>query len=234
MTPHISAKKGEIAESILLPGDPLRAKWIAETFLGDPVCFNEVRGMLGFTGTYDGKKVSVMGTGMGMPSLSIYVHELLDLYQVKKLVRVGSCGAIGRGLELLDVIICNAASTDSAINKQKFGNIAYAPVADFYLLREAVRLAEERQIRHFVGPIMSGDQFYIDDLNHLEKVKAHGVLGVEMEAAALYTLAAKFGAQALGIMTVSDVIGETEELSSKQREQSMRDMCLIALDAVCA
>ncbi len=234
MTPHISAKKGEIAESILLPGDPLRAKWIAETFLGDPVCFNEVRGMLGFTGTYDGKKVSVMGTGMGMPSLSIYVHELLDLYQVKKLVRVGSCGAIGRGLELLDVIICNAASTDSAINKQKFGNVAYAPVADFYLLREAVRLAEERQIRHFVGPIMSGDQFYIDDLNHLEKVKAHGVLGVEMEAAALYTLAAKFGAQALGIMTVSDVIGETEELSSKQREQSMRDMCLIALDAVCA
>ncbi len=234
MTPHISAKKGEIAESILLPGDPLRAKWIAETFLSDPVCFNEVRGMLGFTGTYDGKKVSVMGTGMGMPSLSIYVHELLDLYQVKKLVRVGSCGAIGRGLELLDVIICNAASTDSAINKQKFGNVAYAPVADFYLLREAVRLAEERQIRHFVGPIMSGDQFYIDDLNHLEKVKAHGVLGVEMEAAALYTLAAKFGAQALGIMTVSDVIGETEELSSKQREQSMRDMCLIALDAVCA
>ncbi|MCP4071066.1 MAG: purine-nucleoside phosphorylase [Hyphomicrobiales bacterium] len=234
MTPHISAKKGEIAESILLPGDPLRAKWIAETFLSDPVCFNEVRGMLGFTGTYDGKKVSVMGTGMGMPSLSIYVHELLDLYQVKKLVRVGSCGAIGRGLGLLDVIICNAASTDSAINKQKFGNIAYAPVADFYLLREAVRLAEERQIRHFVGPIMSGDQFYIDDLNHLEKIKAHGVLGVEMEAAALYTLAAKFGAQALGIMTVSDIIGETEELSSKQREQSMRDMCLIALDAVCA
>lgn len=232
MTPHISAKKGEIAQSILLPGDPLRAKWIAETFLDQPQCFNQVRGMLGFTGTYNGKPVSVMGTGMGMPSLSIYVHELLELYGVKKLIRVGSCGAIGSGLGLLDVIICNAASTDSAINKQKFGNISYAPVADFYLLRDAVRLAEEREIRHFVGPIMSGDQFYVDDIHHLDKVKAHGVLGVEMEAAALYTLAAKFSAQALGIMTVSDVIGETEELSSAQREQSMRDMCLIALDAI--
>ena len=232
MTPHISAKKGEIAQSILLPGDPLRAKWIAETFLDQPQCFNQVRGMLGFTGTYNGKPVSVMGTGMGMPSLSIYVHELLELYGVKKLIRVGSCGAIGSGLGLLDVIICNAASTDSAINKQKFGNISYAPVADFYLLRDAVRLAEERDIRHFDGPIMSGDQFYVDDIHHLDKVKAHGVLGVEMEAAALYTLAAKFSAQALGIMTVSDVIGETEELSSAQREQSMRDMCLIALDAI--
>ena len=233
MTPHISAQIGDIAESILLPGDPLRAKWIADTFLENPICFNEVRGMLGFTGTYNGQKVSVMGTGMGMPSLSIYVHELLDIYGVKKLIRVGSCGAIGDGLGLLDVIICNAASTDSAINQQKFGNIAYAPVADFYLLREAVRLAEERDIRHKVGPIMSGDQFYVDDPTHLAKVKSHGVLGVEMEAAALYTLAAKFSASALGIMTVSDIIGETKELSSKEREQSMREMCLIALDTVC-
>jgi len=232
MTPHISAQIGDIAESILLPGDPLRAKWIAETFLEDRVCFNEVRGMLGFTGTYKGQKVSVMGTGMGMPSLSIYVHELLDIYGVKKLIRVGSCGAIGEGLGLLDVIICNGASTDSAINRQKFGNIAYAPVADFYLLREAVRLAEERNIRHKVGPIMSGDQFYVDDINYLAKVKSHGVLGVEMESAALYTLAAKFNAQALGIMTVSDIIGETKELSAKEREQSMRDMCLIALDTL--
>ncbi|MCP4183823.1 MAG: purine-nucleoside phosphorylase [Hyphomicrobiales bacterium] len=233
MTPHISAQIGDIAQSILLPGDPLRAKWIAETFLKDPVCFNEVRGMLGFTGSYNGQKISVMGTGMGMPSLSIYVHELLDIYGVKTLIRVGSCGAIGDGLGLLDVIICSAASTDSAINRQKFGNIAYAPVANFYLLREAVRLAEERNIRHTVGPIMSGDQFYIDDTSHLAKVKSHGVLGIEMEAAALYTLAAKFNAQALGIMTVSDIIGETKELSSKEREQSMRDMCLIALDTVC-
>ena len=232
MTPHISAKKGEIAESILLPGDPLRAKWIAETFFDNPVCFNEVRGMLGFTGTYKGQPVSVMGTGMGMPSLSIYVHELLDLYGVKKLIRVGSCGAFGEGLKLLDVIIANAAATDSAINKQKFGNISYAPVADFYLLRKAVALAEARDIRHVVGPIMSGDQFYVDDLDYLAKIKAHGVLAVEMEAAALYTLAAKFGAAALGIMTVSDIIGDPNELSSKQREQSMRDMCLIALDTL--
>ncbi len=232
MTPHISAKKGEIAESILLPGDPLRAKWIAETFFDNPVCFNEVRGMLGFTGTYKGQPVSVMGTGMGMPSLSIYVHELLDLYGVKKLIRVGSCGAFGEGLKLLDVVIANAAATDSAINKQKFGNISYAPVADFYLLRKAVALAEARDTSHVVGPIMSGDQFYVDDLNHLTKIKAHGVLAVEMEAAALYTLAAKFGAAALGIMTVSDIIGDPNELSSKEREQSMRDMCLIALDTL--
>ena len=232
MTPHISAKKGEIAESILLPGDPLRAKWIAETFFDNPVCFNEVRGMLGFTGTYKGQPVSVMGTGMGMPSLSIYVHELLDLYGVKKLIRVGSCGAFGEGLKLLDVIIANAAATDSAINKQKFGNISYAPVADFYLLRKAVALAEARDTRHVVGPIMSGDQFYVDDLNYLAKIKAHGVLAVEMEAAALYTLAAKFGAAALGIMTVSDIIGDPNDLSSKEREQSMRDMCLIALDTL--
>ena len=234
MTPHISAKKGEIAPSILLPGDPLRAKWIAETFLDNPVCFNEVRGMLGFTGTYKGESVSVMGTGMGMPSMSIYVNELLDKYDVKKLIRVGSCGAIGEGLCLLDVIIANAACTDSAINKQKFGVISYAPVADFYLLRKAVQLAEESKTKHVVGPIMSGDQFYIDDFDHLKKVKAHGVLGVEMEAAALYTLAAQFGAAALGIMTVSDIIGDPTELSSKEREQSMRDMCLIALDTLCA
>ena len=232
MTPHISAKKGEIAESILLPGDPLRAKWIAESFFDNPKCFNEVRGMLGFTGTYKGQPISVMGTGMGMPSLSIYVHELLDLYGVKKLIRVGSCGAFGEGLKLLDVIIANAAATDSSINKQKFGNISYAPVADFYLLRKAVALAEARDTRHIVGSIMSGDQFYIDDLNYLAKIKAHGVLAVEMEAAALYTLAAKFGAAALGIMTVSDIIGDPNELSSKEREQSMRDMCLIALDTL--
>ena len=232
MTPHISAKNGEIADSILLPGDPMRAKWIAETYFDNPVCFNEVRGMLGFTGTYKGQAISVMGTGMGMPSLSIYVHELLDLYGVKKLIRVGSCGAFGEGLKLLDVIIANAAATDSAINKQKFGNISYAPVADFYLLRKAVALAEARDTRHTVGPIMSGDQFYIDDLNYLTKIKAHGVLAVEMEAAALYTLAAKFGAAALGIMTVSDIIGDPNDLSSKEREQSMRDMCLIALDTL--
>ena len=234
MTPHISAKKGEIAQSILLPGDPLRAKWIAQTFFNDPKCFNEVRGMLGFTGTYNGHPVSVMGTGMGMPSLSIYVNELLDIYGVKNLIRVGSCGAIGKGLKLLDVVICNGASTDSAINRQKFGNIAYAPVADFYLLREAVRLAEKQKIAHYVGPIMSADQFYVDDPGYLSKLKTHGILGVEMEAAALYTLAAKFGAQALGIMTVSDVIGETKELSTNEREQSMRNMCLIALDCLIA
>ena len=232
MTPHISAKNGEIAESILLPGDPLRAKWIAETFLDNPVCFNKTRGMLGFTGTYKSSPVSVMGTGMGMPSLSIYVHELLDKYGVRSLIRVGSCGAIADGLDLQDVVIAIGASTDSAINRQKFGNIAYAPVADYHLLSRAVALAEERNISHRVGPIMSGDQFYTDDMTYLAKIKAHGVLGVEMEAAALYTLAAQFGAAALGIMTVSDIIGSTRELSAEERETSMRNMCLIALDTL--
>ncbi len=232
MTPHISANKGEIAESILLPGDPLRAKWIAETFLDNPVCINQTRGMLGFTGTYQGKPVSVMGTGMGIPSISIYVYELLDSYGVKSLVRVGSCGAIADGLDLMDVIIVNGASTDSAVNRQKFGTISYAPVADFRLLRSAVESAEAQQIRHRVGPIMSGDQFYVDEMGYLDKLKAHGVLGVEMESAALFTLAARFGAAALGIMTVSDIIGETRELTAQQREQSMRGMCAIALEAL--
>ncbi len=234
MTPHISAKNGDIAECILLPGDPLRAKWIAEVFLTDPVCFNETRGMLGFTGGYKSMSVSVMGTGMGMPSLSIYVHELLEKYGVRSLIRVGSCGAIADGLDLQDVVIVNGASTDSAINRQKFGNISYAPVADFQLLRRAVTLAEERNISHRVGPIMSGDQFYVDDMSYLAKVKTHGVLGVEMEAAALYTLAAQFGAAALGIMTVSDIIGSTRELSAEERETSMRSMCQIALDTLIA
>ena len=231
MTPHISAKKGEIAEKILLPGDPLRAKWIAETFLDHPVCFNETRGMLGFTGGYHGTRVSVMGTGMGLPSLSIYVNELLNLYGVKSLIRVGSCGAIGDGLDLMDVIIANGASTDSAINRQIFGGITYAPVADFQLLRKAVESAETRKISHRVGPIMSGDRFYVDEPDYLATVKAYGVLAVEMETSALYTLAAKFGAAALTLATVSDIIGSTRELSAIERQQTMKDMCAIALDS---
>lgn len=234
MTPHISAKKGEIAERIMLPGDPMRARWIAETYFDDPVCFNETRGMLGYTGTYNGIPVSVMGTGMGLPSLSIYVNELLDLYGVKSLIRVGSCGAIGDGLELMDVVIANGASTDSAINRQIFGGITYAPVADFNLLRSAVASAESRKISHRVGPIMSGDRFYVDEADYLATVKAYGVLAVEMESSALYTLAAKFGAAALTLATVSDIIGSDHELTAQQRQQTMCDMCEIALDTLAA
>ncbi len=234
MTPHISAKKGEIAERIMLPGDPMRARWIAETYFDDPVCFNETRGMLGYTGTYNGMPVSVMGTGMGLPSLSIYVNELLDLYGVKSLIRVGSCGAIGDGLELMDVVIANGASTDSAINRQIFGGITYAPVADFNLLRRAVASAENRKISHRVGPIMSGDRFYVDEADYLATVKAYGVLAVEMESSALYTLAAKFGAAALTLATVSDIIGSDHELTAQQRQQTMSDMCEIALDTLAA
>ncbi len=232
MTPHISAKQGEIADKILLPGDPLRAKWIAETFLDNPVCFNQTRGMLGFTGKHNGTPVSVMGTGMGLPSLSIYVNELLNIYGVKSLIRVGSCGAIGDGLGLMDVVIANGASTDSAINRQIFGGITYAPVANFNLLRNAVASAERRNVSHRVGPLMSGDRFYVDEPEYLATVKAYGVLAVEMECSALYTLAAKFGAAALTLATVSDIIGSPNELSADERQQTMRDMCEIALDAL--
>ncbi len=232
MTPHISAEKGEIADKILLPGDPLRAKWIAETYLDDAVCFNETRGMLGFTGCYHGTEISVMGTGMGLPSLSIYVHELLNIYGVKSLIRVGSCGALGDGLDLMDVIIVNGASTDSAINRQIFGGITYAPVADFYLLRNAVGIAESKGVNHRVGPIISGDRFYVDEPDYLATVKAYGVLGVEMEASGLYTLAAKSGAAALTLATVSDIIGSDRELSAIERQRSLGDMCEIALETL--
>lgn len=232
MTPHISAKKGEIAEAILLPGDPLRAKWIAETFLENPKCFNETRGMLGFTGTYKGERVSVMGTGMGLPSLSIYAHELMAFFGVKSLIRVGSCGAFADGLDLMDVVIASGACTDSAINRQIFGGITYAPVADFNLLRKAVGIAEQKAIRHHVGLIMSGDRFYVDESDYLATVKAYGVLAVEMESSGLYTLAAKFGAAALTLSTVSDILGSSRELSAKERQQSMSEMCIIALDTL--
>ena len=231
MTPHISASKGDFAETILLPGDPLRAQWIAETFLSDVKCVNRVRGMLGFTGTHDGNRISVMGTGMGMPSLSIYVHELLTLHGVKTLIRVGSCGGIADGITLNDVVIATAASTDSGINRQIFGGINYAPVANFPLLRAAVAEAERKKIKHLVGPIFAGDLFYVEEADYLAPLKAHGVLAVEMETSALYTLAARHGARALTVLTVSDVIGQTGELTPDQRQAGMADMVNIALAA---
>jgi purine-nucleoside phosphorylase len=228
---HIGAEPGQIAPRILLPGDPLRAKWIAETYLKDPVCYSTVRNMFGFTGLYQGVEVSVQGTGMGMASASIYTHELITEYGVRTLIRVGSCGALAESLKLRDVIAAIGASTDSAMNRMRFdGLIDYAPVADFELLRTAVDVAERRGVRMRVGPILAGDAFYNVRPDLYKALADYGVLAVEMESAALYTIAAQFRVRALTILTVSDVIASGERLAARDREQSLGQMVEIALD----
>ncbi len=233
MTVHIGASRGDVAEAVLLPGDPLRAKFIAETFLEGAVCYNEVRGMLGYTGTYKGKRVSVQGTGMGMPSASIYVHELINEFGVKQLIRVGSCGAIQRDIQVRDVLLAQGACTDSAINRHVFGGIDYAPIADFELLRRAYGIASERaDLRVRVGNVYSADRFYSEDSSAVEKLGSYGVLAVEMEAAALYTLAAKFGVQGLAVLTVSDHILTGEETTAQERQTTFNQMIEVALETV--
>ncbi len=235
MSTHIGAKPGEIAERVLLPGDPLRAKWIAETFLEDAKCYSTVRSMFGFTGTYQGVRVSIQGSGMGMPSASIYTHELINEYGVKTLIRVGSCGALSTDLRLRDVVAASGASTDSAMNRQRFdGLVDYAPVADFALLRAAVDVAARRGIQLTVGPIMAADAFYTDRPDLYDKLADYGVLAVEMESAAIYTIAARYRARALTILTVSDHIRTGEHASSEDRETSFSQMVEIALDTVIA
>ncbi len=233
MSTHIGAQPGQIAERVLMPGDPLRAKWIAETYLDDATCYSTVRNMFGFTGTFRGVPVSVQGSGMGIPSISIYAHELINDYQVKTLVRVGSCGALAEPLQLRDVIAAIGASTDSAINRQRFeGMIDYAPVADFGLLRSAVDIAAEQGLDIKVGQVLSADVFYSDRPDLVERLAGYGVLAVEMEAAALYTLAAKFDARALALLTVSDHILRGEASSSEDRERTFSQMVEVALEAV--
>ena len=229
-TPHIGAKAGDIAETILLPGDPLRAKHIAETFLEDIVCYNQIRGMLGFTGTYKGKRVSVQGTGMGMPSISIYVHELINVYGVKNLIRVGSCGAMQPELKLRDVVIAMAASTNSGINNQRFSGMNFAPTASFKLLKQAYDSAIAKGIDVKIGNILSSDVFYNDNPEAWKLWASYGVLAVEMEAAALYTVAAKFGVDALAICTVSDSLVSHQEDPAEAREKSYTQMFEIALE----
>ena len=232
MSTHIGAKPGEIAPRVLMPGDPLRAKWIAETYLDDAKCYSTVRNMLGFTGRYKGIDVSIQGSGMGMPSAAIYSHELFFEYNVTTLIRVGSCGAIGDDLDLRDVIAASAACTDSAMNRVRFdGLIDYAPVADFGLLRNAVDAAAARGIPMRVGSVLAADAFYTDRPDLFEKLARYGVLAVEMESAALYTLAARFRARALTILTVSDNIKTGAQTSSQEREQTFGQMVEIALDA---
>jgi purine-nucleoside phosphorylase len=231
MSVHIGAQPGEIAERVLLPGDPLRAKWIAETFLTDAVCYTTVRGMLGFTGTWQGVPVSVQGSGMGMPSASIYTHELVTEYLVKTVIRVGSCGALADDLNLGDVVAAIGSSTDSNMNRVRFdGLIDYAPVADFGLLRAAVDIAASRDIAMRVGPILAADAFYTDRPDLYDTLADYGVLAVEMESAAIYTTAARYRARALTILTVSDHIKRAEKMSSADREQGFTDMAKIGLD----
>ncbi|WP_284141454.1 MULTISPECIES: purine-nucleoside phosphorylase [unclassified Virgibacillus] len=232
MSVHIGAKSGEIADKILLPGDPLRAKFIAETFLEDVQQYNEVRGMLGFTGTYKGERVSVQGTGMGVPSISIYVNELIQSYDVKKLIRVGTCGAIQKDVKVRDVILAQGSTTDSQMNKLIFQGIDYAPLADFTLLKNAYEAGIAKGLQVQVGNVFTSDTFYRDNANEVNELLAkYKVLAVEMETTALYTLAAKYGRQALSVLTVSDHILTGEETTAEERQTTFNEMMEIALEA---
>ena len=234
MTVHIGAKDGEIAETVLMPGDPYRAKWAAETFLDEAVLVTEVRGMLGFTGTWNGNRVTIQGSGMGMPSLSIYANELIRDYGAQTLIRIGSCGGMQESVGIRDVIIAMTASTVGTPSSTIFRELNFAPAADYGLLARAVEAAKGRDITTHVGGIYSSDTFYDErpDLN--EQMVRHGILGVEMEAAELYTLAARYGRRALAILTVSDHLITHEALPSEERERSFGDMVEIALEAAFA
>jgi purine-nucleoside phosphorylase len=231
MSIHIAAEKGQIAPRVLFPGDPLRAKWIAETYLSDVVCYTEIRNMFGFTGTYKGERISVQGSGMGQPSASIYANELFAEYDVQTLIRVGTCGALTEAVRVRDVIVAMSASTDSQMNRLRFHGLDYAPTADYQLLRAAVDAAEAANLNVHVGQVFSGDLFYNDRADLVARTAEYGVLGIEMEASALYTLAAKFGRRALGIMTVSDHLITKEETTAEERQTTFSEMITIALDA---
>lgn len=230
MSVHIEAKKGDIAETILLPGDPLRAKWIAETFFENPVCFNKVRNMFGYTGTYKGKRISTMGTGMGVPSISIYAHELINEYNVKNLIRVGSAGSYQQHVKIRDIVLAMAASSNSGVNELRFGGADYAPTADFGLFQKAVDAAKQKNIPLKAGNVFTSDEFYADDFESYKKWSKFGVLCVEMETSGLYTVAAKYNVNALSILTISDSLVTGERTSSKERETTFKEMIEIALE----
>lgn len=230
MSVHIAAQTGDIAETILLPGDPLRAKFIADTYLSDVICYNEVRGMLGFTGTYQGKRISVQGTGMGVPSISIYVNELIREYGVKNLIRVGTCGGMQEHVHVRDVILAQASCTDSSMNRHVFGGFDYSPIASFPLLKAAYERGVEKGLKLHVGNVFTSDMFYRDDTSVTGLLMKYGVLGVEMETTALYTLAAQYGVHALTILTVSDHLLTGEETTSEERQTTFKQMMEVALD----
>jgi len=234
MTIHIGAAPGDIAETVLLPGDPYRAKWAAETFLDGPRCINEVRGMLGFTGTWRGHPVTIHGSGMGMPSLSIYANELIRDYNAQTLIRIGSCGGMQPHVAVHDVIVAQTASSVNTPSSALFREFNFAPCADWSLLSAAVRAAEGRGGTCHVGGIYSSDVFYAERPDLDEQMVRHGILAVEMEAAELYTLAARYGRKALAVLTVSDHLQTGEALPAEDRERSFGDMVEIALEAAFA
>ncbi|WP_371185257.1 purine-nucleoside phosphorylase [Thalassotalea maritima] len=231
-TPHIEASKGDIAETVLLPGDPLRAKFIADNFLEDVVQFNGVRNMLGFTGTYKGKRVSVMGSGMGIPSASIYATELYKFYDVENIIRIGSCGAVRDDVNVRDVIIGMGASTDSKCNRMRFNDHDFAAVADYGLLKNVVQAAQNHNIDVKVGNIFSADLFYAPNFEFFHTMAKLGILGVEMEGAGLYGAAAEYGKKALCVATVSDHIIRGEELSAAERQTTFKEMMIMTLESL--
>lgn len=229
MSVHIGAKKGETAQTVLLPGDPLRAKYIAENFLEGAICYNEVRGMLGYTGTYKGMPISVQGTGMGMPSAAIYIHELIHDYGAKRLIRVGSCGAIQAEVKVRDVIIAQAACSDSSLTKRLADGVQFAPIGNFLMIKDAYELGNELGLPLRVGNVFSSDAFYNDTKDRLIQLGKLGVLAVEMETAVLYALAAKFHVDALSILTVSDHVLTGEETTALERQTTFNEMIELAL-----
>lgn len=229
-TPHNAAQVGDIAKTVLMPGDPLRAKFIAEQYLENVTCFNTIRNMLGFTGEYKGKKLSVMGHGMGMPSMGIYSYELYDQYGVDTIIRIGSAGGISDEVDLMDIVIAMGASTDSNYASQYKLPGILAPIADFSVLRKAVEVAEQRNCKVSVGNVLSSDKFYTDDDTANDQWKKMQVLAVEMETAALYYNAARLGKRALGILTISDHLYSGKVLTAEERQTGFRNMMEIALE----
>ena len=230
MSIHIGAKLEDIAETVLLPGDPKRAKWIAENYLENAFCYTDIRGMLGFIGTYKGKMISIQGTGMGIPSISIYITELMKDYGVKNLIRVGSAGSYQKDIKVRNIVIPMSTSTDSNINNRRFNGANFSPTVNFELFRIALKVAEEKNIKIKAGNILTSDEFYNDNSDYYKKWADFGVLAVEMETAGLYTLAAKYKAKALSILTISDSLVSPEITSAEEREKTFSEMIELALE----
>ena len=231
-TPHIGASKEQIAETVLMPGDPLRAKALAENYLDEVELVTSVRNMFGFTGTFKGKPVSIMGSGMGMPSISIYAHELFDYYDVSQIIRVGTCGALFDDMQVGDLVLASAASTDSAMNRERFGDWDFSASADFELLRQVYEEAVHKGLKIRTGNVFSSDWFYHPDETFIEKVQKMGILALDMESAALYALAHQHGKRALTILSVSDVIPTGEQASHEIRQNAFGAVIEVVLDAV--
>ena len=230
MSAHIDAKKNEIAETVLMPGDPLRAKWMAETFLDNAYCYSNIRGMLGYTGEFKGQRISIQGSGMGIPSAMIYYHELIKEYDVKRIIRVGTAGSYHEDVKIRDIILALSASTNSGINNTIFNDVSYAPTANFNLIMKAAVYGQENNIPIKAGNILSSDQYYDEDPLAYKKWAKYGVLCVEMEAAGLYTIAAKYNIEALAILTISDSLVTGEKCSYEERERTFEEMVKIALN----